>query len=151
VLRYAFLLIALALAGTARAADPWTSTDSKLLGGAIGLMVIDWGQTHDLARRNQAYYTTPACQDPETRSLAILYNGSCPMQSTRPYREVNPLLPKNPSSGDVDKYFVLAIAGTAGLAYVLPVSWRRPFLGTVIVLESIVVLHNHNLGLRLTF
>jgi hypothetical protein len=83
-----------------------------LLAGAVGLLVIDWGQTHDLARRNQVYYQTPACQDPETRSLAILYNGSCPTESRQPYHELNPLLPKNPSSGDVDKYFALAIIGT---------------------------------------
>jgi hypothetical protein len=146
-MRFLFLLTVL-VAGPA-AAEDWAPADKWMLGGALGLLAIDWAQSHDLAQRNSTYYLTPACSDPATRGIALA--GPCPAQSSHPYHEVNPFLPSNPSSGDVDKYFFLAMAGTAGLAYVLPPTYRRGFLGGVIVLEGVVVLHNHSIGLRASF
>jgi hypothetical protein len=143
----AALLMCLISMSASAGGDDWGTKDTWILGGAMGLLAIDWAQTHDLARRNTTYYLTPACSDPATRSLA----GPCPPQSSQPYHEVNPLLPNNPSTGDVDKYFAIAMVGTAGLSYVLAPTYRRYFLGGVIVLESLVVLRNHQIGLRLSF
>jgi hypothetical protein len=142
-------VIALLVLSSGAAAGDWETKDTALLGGAIGLLAIDWAQSRDLAQRNATYYLTPACSDPATRGFAL--SGPCPPQSSHPYHETNPFLPSNPSTGDVDKYFALAIVGTAGLAYVLPTTYRRWFLGGVIVLESIVVMHNHSIGLRASF
>jgi hypothetical protein len=65
--------------------------------------------------------------------------------------EKNKILGPNPSVGDVDKYFALATLGTIGLAYVLPSQYRGYFLGGVVVLEGVVVMRNHQLGIRASF
>lgn len=135
----AFLCLFVASAAHAQ----WEKKDTALLGGALGLLVIDWGQTRDLAKSHE--YVTPACKDPSTRRFVE------PCEQAPLYREFNPFLPAYPSTADVDRYFAIAVLGTAGLAYVLPTSYRRPFLGTVIVLESLVILHNHSIGLRFSY
>lgn len=117
-----------------------------MLGGAIGLLAIDWAQTHNLVQRQR--YTEQECNDPGFRATPY---APYVCQSEPVYNELNPFLPNHPSTGDVDKYFALAIVGTAGLSYVLPQKYRRYFLGGVIVLESIVVLHNHSIGLKVSF
>jgi hypothetical protein len=102
-------------------AQAWASTDSAMLAGAVGLTVLDWGQTRHLASRPDIY------------------------------AERNPALPLHPSQHQVDRHFALAIAGTIGLAYALPQSERRLFLGGLMVLESAVVVQNHRIGLELRF
>jgi hypothetical protein len=127
----------------------WERMDTYLLSGALGLMAIDWGQTRDLSTRYHDTYATPACADPSTRTIPLA--GSCPATRVYDHYEINPLLPAHPTNSQVDQYFAIAMIGTAGLSYVLPTRYRRPFLGAVIVLESLVVLHNHSLGLRISF
>jgi hypothetical protein len=127
----------------------WERTDTYLLSGAIGLMAVDWGQTRDLAAHHHDTYATPACADPATRTNPLA--GSCPTTRVYDRREMNPFLSAHPSNSQVDQYFALAMIGTAGLSYVLPIRYRRPFLGAVIVLESLVVLRNHQIGLRVSF
>jgi hypothetical protein len=65
--------------------------------------------------------------------------------------EKNKILGPNPSVGDVDKYFAIATLGTIGLAYALPSQYRGYFLGGVVVLESVVVMRNHQLGIKASF
>ena len=102
--------------------EKWERTDSILLGTSLATMAIDWGQTRDLARRPQP-----------------------------PFTEANPFLGKHPSVGRVDTYFTLVMAGTVGLSAVLPLTYRRWFLGGLTVLETAVIIDNHHLGLRVRF
>jgi hypothetical protein len=102
--------------------EKWERTDSILLGTSLTTLAIDWGQTRDLARR----------QEP-------------------PFTEANPFLGKHPSVGRVDTYFAFVMAGTVGLSAVLPVTYRRWFLGGLTVLETAVIIDNHRLGLRVRF
>jgi hypothetical protein len=115
-------------------AQEWTRTDTAMLTGALGLLAVDWGQTRDLVRQ----------QEPR---IFMAGSGSPP----REVHEKNPFLGETPSKREVDRYFLLAMAGTAGLSYVLPPTYRRWFLGGVIVVETAVVLRNHELGLRVRF
>jgi hypothetical protein len=140
------LFVLLLSSAPAHAAD-WGERDTAMLGGALGLMAVDWAQTRDLARQTQ--WNKPECADAGFRSAPAAVNAQC---ATVPvYREINPLLPSHPTTSQVDRYFALAMIGTAGLSYALPNGYRSYFLGTVIVLESLVVLHNHSIGLRVSF
>jgi hypothetical protein len=120
--KYALFALFISLSCPAHA-DDWTSTDTKLLAGALALQVIDWGQTRDMVRR-------PQIED---------------------FHENNPLLGKNPSIGRVDRYFALRMAGTVGLSYALPQRYRRWFLGGMIVIDSLYIINNHQIGLRAEF
>lgn len=84
-------------------------------------MAIDWGQTREIVRRHGDYH------------------------------ERNPLLAKHPTMGEVNRYFGLAMAGTAAACFMLPAAWRQPLLGGIFVLESVTVLHNRSIGLRFSF
>lgn len=134
-MKWLFLVI---FVSTPLHAEEWTKTDYALLGGAMTLLVVDWGQTRAITN--------------ETVTYASL-NGQAPVavSSKRSYHEKNPLLGENPSRSEVDRYFLVAVLGTAGLAYVLPPTYRRWFLGGVIVLEAYSVINNHRIGLRMDF
>jgi hypothetical protein len=125
------LFFALILVSCSAHAEEWKAADYKLLGAATTLLVIDWGQTRNMTRSPLYITRCPDCQ--------------------APYYEHNPILGKSPTIGEVDKYFALAILGTAGISYVLPSKYRRYFLGGVIVLETLIVAHNHHIGLRVDF
>jgi hypothetical protein len=116
------VLVLLVICSSAHA-DEWKTVDYTMLGAATALLVVDWGQTRDMTRQ-PAY---------------------------REFHEYNAILGKNPSVGDVDRYFGIAILSTVGLAYVLTPKWRRYFLGSVIAIEGFVVIHNHQIGLRAEF
>lgn len=150
-MRYAVVLV-VALSSGAVAQD-WRTTDTTLLASAIGLLVVDWGQTRDLATRVS---TVPRC----TSSTGHCVEGridadgriiELPPRQRRVYAESNPFLGEHPTRSEVDRYFLLAIAGTTGLAYILPQKPRRWFLGGVIVLEAVVIYDNHSAGLRVSF
>lgn len=142
-----FLVLLMAF-GSAHAGD-WQTKDTGLLAGAFGLLVVDWAQTLDIARTEQVHYSTPACADPATRSQP--WAGACTQQRRRVYNEYNPFLGREPSVAEVNRYFIAALGGTALISYAMPTKYRRYFLGGVIVLESLVVLHNHRIGLHISY
>jgi len=102
-------------------ADGWTGTDTLMLGASLGLKVVDWGQTRDIASRPQDYH------------------------------ENNRFLGEHPTSQQVDRYFALSIGATSAVAFILPQTYRRWFLGGVIVLDASAVMKNHQIGLRVNF
>ena len=99
----------------------WDRTDSMLLGSALTLTAIDWGQTRDIA------------QHPER------------------FSESNPILGAHPSVGRVDNYFLISMAGIVGLSAVLPSRTRKYVLGGVTFVEAVVVINNHGAGIRVSF
>jgi hypothetical protein len=131
----------IALSGEA-VAQEWGKTDTAMLAGALTVSVLDWGQTRDLARR-QDHACLTGTTPTETKTTCY----SSPVYS----EGTNFLLPKHPTTAQVDKSFALGMAATAGLAYVLPQTYRRWFLGGVIVLEAATVVHNHRIGLKVDF
>lgn len=144
-MRAIVVLLFVLLAGEARAGD-WGNTDTAMLAGVLTLSVIDWGQTRDLARRQQRSCFTASIEgQPGSTSTACT--------SSPVYKEdgMNPFLPAHPTTAQVDKSFALGMLATAGIAYVLPQTYRRWFLGGVIVIEAGTVIHNHQIGLRVDF
>lgn len=134
----AALLIALPISASAQ---EWGKVDYALLAGALGVYVVDWGQTRDLAKRVQ---TSTVCVTTSQETM-------CQSFSTPVYSESGPLLPKHPTTQQVDRHFALAMAGTAGLAYLLPQQPRRLFLGATIVWEAYWINHNRSIGLHVSF
>lgn len=114
---------ALLILASGDACAQWERTDTAMLAGAMTLIVVDWGQARDMVKR----------------------------QASEGYHENNPLLPEHPTTADINHAAIIGLAGTAGLAYVLPQQYRRWFLGGVIVIETAVVAKNHQIGLRVSF
>jgi hypothetical protein len=127
------LFVLLLSSAPAHAAD-WGERDTAMLGGALGLMAIDWAQTLDIARQTKC---------------AAAVRAQC--ASVPAYRETNPVLPTHPSASEVNRYFVLAMVGTVGISYALTPTYRRYFLGGVLLIEGVVVFRNHQIGVRASF
>lgn len=122
-------------------ADEWGTTDTVMLSGALGLLAIDWAQTRKVTTETTAVHFTNRSLNPfETEEV-----------SYRGHYETNPLLGSAPSVAEINRYFMLSMAGTAGAAYVLPPFWRRALLGSIIVVETAMVIENHRIGLRLSY
>lgn len=64
--------------------------------------------------------------------------------------ERNPILGRHPSDGRIAVYFVTATAGILTAAHMMP-EYRTTILGAVIAVEAVVILQNHQLGLRIKF
>lgn len=129
-----WLMLFIALYAPIGQAEEWKAADYTLLAASLAVQVIDWGQTRSVAR--------------ETTSASL--NGQTPVVS-RTYYERNPFIGENPTTGDVDKYFAAQMLATASIAYVLPQSWRRLFLGGMLVFHTSLVYKNHEIGLRVDF
>ena len=96
----------------------WDRTDSLLLTTALTTIAIDWGQTRDISRNPDRFH------------------------------EGNPILGTHPGIGTVDKYFALAMAGTAVTAGFLTPTPRKWFLGGVTAVQVFVIISNHRIGIR---
>lgn len=125
-------------------AEEWKTADYALLGSAVTLLVVDWGQTRDLSGGQDCVRYVDQVNAQSIGARAETYK-------CRSMKETNPILGDYPSRSEVNQYFALAILGTAAIAYVLPNDYRKWFLGAVIVLETGVVLRNHRVGLRVDF
>lgn len=116
------LAVAVGLALSGAAqAADWSAIDKALLAGAVTMLGADWAQTRYIAAHPDQF------------------------------REKNPLLGSHPSTGKVNAYFLTAIAGTVGLALVLPATERKWFLGGVTVLETVMVIRNNSIGVGMKF
>lgn len=106
---------------TSAQAREWTTEERAWLGTAIAFTVTDWATTRDLTRRyNEGYY------------------------------ETNPLLGRHPGTSDVDRHFVMAIAGGYLLADHLD-SWRLPWLQMWTGVQFYYTQRNLNIGLKMKF
>ena len=101
--------------------DPWNLTDEVLAGTAATAFIIDWKQSQEIARY--------------------------------PYRwkEYNPVLGSHPSVGSVNNHFALNGLIGAGVAEVLPHTYRDIFLSGVTLVEGSFVRRNYLLKLGLGF
>lgn len=67
------------------------------------------------------------------------------------YYDNNPVLGKHPSMGEVNTYFILTLLGYTTISYILPSKYRRYWQVGTIVIQSGVVGHNFNIGLKVDF
>lgn len=158
------------------AADKWDMEDYALASTFTVAIVIDWGQTRDIATRG--YYTdeyeaTFNCNnndvivgysnksiDYDRYPTTISYGQriKCPLVKTefigkyeKEYFETNPILGKHPSVEEVDKYMPLSILTVLTTAYFLPSKWRKLLLTSASLIELDFVNKNHKIGLKVKF
>jgi len=98
-----------------------TYSDVLLEAIFIGLVLVDWGQTLNIADNPQRYH------------------------------EYNPILGRHPSRGEVNTYFALAIPLHTVVTYALPQKWRKYWLVGTIVPQAVCVGNNFAIGLRVSY
>jgi hypothetical protein len=153
-----------AYAGSAEWESAWGGLDTALLAGALTTMAVDWHQTRKITYVSEhtvfgtATAGTPAARSAGPAGLPVQASGSSTapqvvvsQQRWQPHSETNPVLGTQPSNAEVNRYFLLAIGGTIGAAYVLPTPYRRVFLGAVTLVEARMIFRNNSIGLRLNF
>lgn len=156
------LLCATLLLGLGQAhasSSAWEGADTALLAGALTGLFIDWSQTRKLTYVSEQTQTSRLSTTPRRQVGMSSVNSSqtggevtVSQQRWRPHTEGNRLLGPEPSNAEINRYFLTSIGVTVGLAYVLPMEWRRVFLGGMIFTQTIVVTDNHaRLGLRLNY
>lgn len=102
-------------------AREWTEEEKLWALAATVATVGDWATTRNMTRRyNEGYY------------------------------EHNPILGKNPTTGQVDRYFAISIPLIFLVANELD-DYRKPWLIGITALEAAMVGHNLHIGLKLQF
>ena len=115
------LLLALFVPLQCVAQTDWTPADKSLLAASTALLIIDWGQTRYIAKNPTRFH------------------------------ELNPILGRHPSIGRVNTYFAGAIIGNYLLADWLGPTNRKLYLGGITALETVVVIRNKGIGIKVAF
>ena len=115
-----FLIIFLLFPTICFASD-WTKADTVRELTFAALVVVDWGQTLNIA-------------DHPTK-----------------HKEYNPILGRHPSRGDVNLYMPLAIIVHGTVSYLLPQKYRKWWQYITIGTEAVTISHNFSLGIGVTF
>lgn len=113
--------IVLVLVLSCNAYAEMTKSDVALMSTYSVLHIIDWGQTRYISHNGDRYY------------------------------EMNPILGKHPSTDKVDAYMISTFLGMWALAYVIPEPYKKFFIGSGIVLEGGLAIHNNNIGIKIDF
>lgn len=117
--------------------EPWTTADYVMLGSLLVLDVIDWGQTLNISTY---YYEDHKYVD-----------GQWIVTKEHSFREVNPLLGKEPKRSTVNTYFALLIPLHILGAVVLDHPYRTVWLAGGISIKAFCVAHNYSLGIQCSF
>ena len=121
-LRHAAVALALlAPLGTAHASDQWTTEERSAFAVSSVLLVADWAQTRQIARK------------------ADLFS------------EANPVLGAHPSMGRVNAYFATALLLNYAIGNSLGTGWRKAWFLGIQSVEASVVQRNLSIGLKLSF
>jgi hypothetical protein len=102
-------------------ASDWSKTDIAFEATYLTMHALDWGQTLDIAERNDTYH------------------------------ERNPLLGKHPTRGGVNTYFALTALLHLAIANWLDAPARTYFQIGSIALEATVIGNNYSIGLKLAY
>lgn len=110
--------------------DDWTRTDYMLEGLCLGLKMVDWGQTLNIA------------------------------DETEHYDEINPAIGRNPSRSNVNRYFLISSLAHVCGSIILPTRFkafgytlnpRRAWQYVFICGSASLVVHNYQVGLHVRF
>ena len=67
------------------------------------------------------------------------------------YWETNPNIGKDPTTRDVDRYFIMSAGFGMLITHVLPQEYRRYWLSFRIGISTGMVIHNYNIGIRIKY
>jgi hypothetical protein len=120
-MRFVALSLGVLLLSAPAFAGERSKTDYTLAGAFAVLHWADWRQTSD------------AISQPDR------------------YEEANPLLGKNPSQAELDRFMIVGALIVGGIAILLDDVNRTNFLIGMVIVKSIAVGHNYSIGLRFGF
>lgn len=66
------------------------------------------------------------------------------------FHEINPLMPRHPSLGDVNRHFLVSALVIGSIAHFVP-EYRKPALQVYVAIGSVNVARNFHIGLGLSF
>ena len=124
------LALILLIASPCHAFDNWNTEEKIAQGVAIGLTIIDWGQTLYISDHSEYY------------------------------EKWNFLLSEHPSRSSVNLYFGLSIIGKTALVHILPRDYnlfgfnikpRRIVQSTYIVISGYNTFNNTRIGIKISF
>lgn len=120
--RWSWIIALFGLSSAPVFASDWTTEDTAWQAAYMVLHVADWGQTRDIARReDEGYY------------------------------ETNPILGRHPSLKRVDTHFAVTALAHTAISYALPPDWRRRWQMVTIGVEAGFVSYNYSIGLKINF
>lgn len=67
------------------------------------------------------------------------------------FEEGNPFLGSNPTSGEINLFFIATTILHVGITYILPQKYRKGWQSAFIVVSSAVVIRNNSIGVRIEF
>lgn len=114
------LILCLLLATVPAHAREWTDSERRWAMAALAVYAVDMLQTRHIAKHPDQFH------------------------------EKNPLMPRNPSTSDVHRHFVIGSLVMLGVAHFLP-AHRKRFLQVVTVGLGVNVTRNFHVGVRLAF
>lgn len=129
------VILLLILCSTTVHAEEWTK-GQKIYGTTFTLLsIVDWGQTRDLVKRKKRAYK---------------YNsdGTYTYEDSR-YERANFLLGKDPSMGDVNTYFPIAIGAVLIGSHFVSSDLRTKILKWGTNIEIGIVHGNYQIGLNI--
>lgn len=113
-------LLALALLAMPAHAHDWTAPEKGWAAAWLATRAVDWAQTRHIARNPDRF------------------------------RELNPLIGRHPSLGEVNRHFIVSTALMFAAAHYLP-QYRTRLLQVYVVVGAGYVVHNIGIGVRFQF
>jgi len=131
--RVKILVLLICFLCSACSGQKWLKKEKAYATTFVAASVIDWGQTRDIVKKQKD-------------DCVYKPDGSWHCDYSR-YERTNFLIGKNPSMGEVDTYFPIAIGTFIFTSHVLPRKWRQLFQEGWTVLELGFVHGNYQVGL----
>jgi len=119
--KFVIIILLLFIPITSFAGDDWTKEDTMREVVWGIIHVIDWGQTLEIARQPNRYY------------------------------EMNPILGKHPSVGNVNLYMATSLIVHPMISYFLPKKYRKAWQYISIGISGGCVINNFNAHLKVKF
>jgi len=113
-------ILALALLAMPAHAHDWTASEKGWAAAWLATRAVDWAQTRHIARNQDRF------------------------------RELNPMLDRHPSLGEVNRMFMFTTAAGLLAAHYLP-KYRKGMLQVWFAVGAVVVARNAAIGVRIAF
>lgn len=106
------IIISFALFSGCATTGNWRKEDTKREVAYQVLNVVDYGLARDGAKNSQGY------------------------------KDINPIIGKNPSPKKIDRYFAISGVVHLGVSYLLPEEWRKPFQDMTLSIKGGMIVYS---------
>jgi hypothetical protein len=116
-----------------------TTTSIVMLLFMNTMIILDWGQTRDIATRKTEDYK---------------WSGGTIFGGKPVYKEVGPariIIGEYPTVGDVNRFFVSSLIVNNGIYFLLPIRYNYIYAVCMGIYQVYVVFNNHKVGIKIKF